>query len=313
MRNQALALAGALGLAFVEPPVRRRWSLDLLPPALFASRRVLAAHGLVEPLPDLVIGSGRYAGRLSAALKRIQPGIRNVQIQDPRSERHRFDLIVTPAHDRLRGGHVIHTLGALHAMTPERLRPDAAAWANRLAGDGRLLAVLIGGPTRRAPYTATEVAALCADLRELTARGGWRVAVCASRRSPPWLGRQIAAGLGGRVHLLWLGDGDNPYRGLLAQADAFLVSADSVNMASEALGSGRPVQRWGEPVPGSRVAHFHAALEARGLVTPWRGRPEGEARAPLDELTAVAARVAQRLGLSLPGGVSPPGSTTPGP
>jgi len=300
MRNQALALADALGLAFEAPPLTRIWWLDRLPQWLFASRPVLAAHGLTGPWPDVVIGSGRYAGRLSAALKRLRPRLLNVQIQDPRSERQRFDVIVTPAHDRLRGDNVIHTLGALHAMTPARLAADAAVWAPRLAGPGRLLAVLLGGPTRRAHFDATALASLCDELRALSLAGDWRVALCASRRTPAPLRRLLAERLNEHLHLLWLGEGENPYRGLLALADAFLVSADSVNMASEALAFGRPVHRWGQVARGSRIGRFHAALEARGLVRPWRGEPEDWASAALDELAGTATLIAARLGLPPP-------------
>jgi len=311
MFHQALALAGALGLHVATPTVRRRWYLDCLPQSLFASRLVLAAHGLREPWPDLVIGSGRYGGRLSAALKRLHPRLRNVQIQDPRTARHCFDVIVTPVHDRLRGPNVIHTVGALHALSRARLAPAAAAWAARLDGPGPLLAVLLGGPTRRAPFHTAQFDTLCDELLVLAGAGGWRVGLCASRRTPVHLRAQLAARLAGRLQLLWLGEGENPYRGLLALADAFLVSADSVNMASEALASGRPVHRWGGTTPGSRIARFHQSLEAQGLVRPWRGQPEYWAYPALDELPGVAEVIAGRLGLPRPPGLAPPSSAAP--
>lgn len=306
MRNQALALAAALGLDFEEPPVHRRWFLDRLPQSIFASRPVLYAHGLRGPWPDVVIGSGRYAGRLSAAIKRVHPRLRNVQIQDPRAARHSFDVIVTPAHDRLQGKNVIHTHGALHAMTPAALTADAAGWAERLGGSGRLLAVFLGGPTRRVPFRPADVDTLCRELRTLGEAGDWRIALCASRRTPILLRARLAVALGGSLHLMWLGAGDNPYRGLLALADAFIVSADSVNMTSEALASGRPVHRWGTPAPGSRIARFHRAMEAAGRVRPWRGRPEHWAYEPLDELGNLASVVAERLGLAAPVALSRP-------
>ena len=40
---------------------------------------------------------------------------------------------------------------------------------------------------------------------------------------------------------VWDGGGDNPYLALLADADAIFVTPDSVNMASEAAATGRPV------------------------------------------------------------------------
>lgn len=42
-------------------------------------------------------------------------------------------------------------------------------------------------------------------------------------------------------HVLWTGEGPNPYYAFLGLAEAILVTADSVNMVSEACGTGKPV------------------------------------------------------------------------
>ena len=47
----------------------------------------------------------------------------------------------------------------------------------------------------------------------------------------------------GNAHVyLYTGEGENPYVGMLACADRIYVTNDSVNMMSEALASGKPVE-----------------------------------------------------------------------
>jgi uncharacterized protein len=304
MLNQALALAEALGVNAQVRRIARSALLDALPDVLFASRPVLALHQLGPPWPTLIIGSGRYGGRLSAAIKRVHPATRNVQIQDPRAARGYFDLIITPAHDRSPGRNVIHTTGSLHALAPRRVAADGNAWRQRLAGEGQLLAVLIGGPTRQVRLGAMDLEDLCIDLARLVDQGGWRIAVCVSRRTPADWRSLLTRLLGKRATLLWLGEGDNPYRGMLALADAFVIGADSVNMTTEALATGRPVHRWGEARTGSRLAQFHEVLEERGMVRAWRSVPEHWEYMPLDELPEVARVVTERLGLVPAGAAS---------
>ena len=64
--------------------------------------------------------------------------------------------------------------------------------------------------------------------------------------------------------IIWDGTGANPYPYFLAGADAFVVTADSVNMAGEACATGKPVYIF-MPEGGRAKFHaFHHALEQTG-------------------------------------------------
>jgi mitochondrial fission protein ELM1 len=68
--------------------------------------------------------------------------------------------------------------------------------------------------------------------------------------------------------ILWNGEGANPYPDFLAHADAFLVTADSVNMTGEAAATGRPVLVFYPSGGSAKFRRFHAALEAYGATRP---------------------------------------------
>jgi mitochondrial fission protein ELM1 len=65
-------------------------------------------------------------------------------------------------------------------------------------------------------------------------------------------------------------DGANPYFAMLAAADAIFVTADSVNMATEAAATGKPIHILPVDGHGGKIEHFHASLRSRGCARPYK-------------------------------------------
>ncbi|KAF2537266.1 hypothetical protein F2Q68_00022230 [Brassica cretica] len=63
----------------------------------------------------------------------------------------------------------------------------------------------------------------------------------------------------------------NPYMGHLAWGDAFVVTADSVSLISEACSTGKPVYVIGADHCKWKIADFHKSLRERGVVRPFTG------------------------------------------
>ena len=95
---------------------------------------------------------------------------------------------------------------------------------------------------------------------------------------------------------LWDGSGDNPYFGLLALADAIVVTADSVSMISEAVATAAPVLVAALPGRSRRQAAFLRALIDDGRVRLYQGRFAHWPVAPLDDTAAAAAELCRRFG-----------------
>ncbi len=308
MESQCLGLAEALG---VRPEVKRlatrapwRW----LPPSLWPAP--LAALGpdgdrLTPPWPDLVIATGRQSVAPVLAVKRASGGRSFlVQIQRPGVDPARFDVVVTPAHDRLEGANVVETLGAMHRVAPARLAADAEAFAPGLADLPRpLVAVLLGGPNKVYRWTGSVLTRLGDDLARLCESEGCGLAISASRRTEAEAFARLRRRLAGMPAVFWReGEGPNPYFGWLALADAIVVTADSVNMVSEACSTGKPV--FVVPLAGGSVKfrRFHARLAGSGLTRPFAGRLECWTYQALDEPRRVAAEIAPRLAAHLAAG-----------
>ncbi|KAJ6316442.1 hypothetical protein OIU78_019684 [Salix suchowensis] len=124
--------------------------------------------------PLLVVASGRDTISVASSIRQLAPeSVFVVQIQHPRLNLNRFDLVITPCHDYypltpeaqdqipwfLRSwitpreppdSNVVLTVGALHQADSAALRIAASLWHDELAPLLKpLLVVNIGGPTSK--------------------------------------------------------------------------------------------------------------------------------------------------------------------
>jgi hypothetical protein len=117
-----------------------------------------------------------------------------------------------------------------------------------------------------------------------------------SRRTPPSLTRLFADRLGPLGGWVWEGEGENPYFGMLAHADAIVVTEDSVSMVSEAAATAAPVLLARLPGGSRRISLFLATLAEAGRVRDFAGRYETWPTRPLDDTAEAAAELRRRLG-----------------
>ncbi|XP_010543810.1 PREDICTED: mitochondrial fission protein ELM1 isoform X2 [Tarenaya hassleriana] len=211
--------------------------------------------------PLLVVASGHDTISVASSIKRLaRDNVFVVQVQHPRSNLERFDLVITPRHDYypltlegqrqiptfLRawvtpreppGRNVFLTAGALHKADSSALRSAALAWQNELIPLPKPLVVVnIGGPTRNCFYGVDLAKQLCAMLQSVLWSCG-SVRISFSRRTPEQVSEIVIKefSLNSKVYI-WNGQGPNPHMGHLALGDAFIITADSVSMLSEETG-----------------------------------------------------------------------------
>lgn len=299
--RQAEALAAALGqdrprfpLLAARPPWR--WLAPRRAPAAqHAFGPAFAAELVRGPTPVLAIGCGRQ-GALAARLAG-ERGARTVQILDPRIDPRHWDVVVVPAHDRLRGGNVVTLLGSLN--------PVDDAWLARARLDFPALCalprprtvLLLGGPTRHAPWTPGQLVSTLARLRARALDEGGSLLATVSRRTPAALSVPLHQAMQGVSGLLWEGQsgGANPYRGLLACADRIVCTPDSVNMVSEACATAVPVHVIAPDLARGRVAVFLHSLLELGRIRPLEEPLEPFPVQPLRETARAAAEVRRHL------------------
>lgn len=296
LNSQAIGLAEAAGLEHelhvLRPAAPWKWVAAKFWPRPLS----VVAGSLPGPIPGLAIGCGGMAGPVLAALRRKSTKV--VQVQNPRMDIRRFDLIMANCHDELTGPNVVVTRTALHRVTPEVLEHAANLWRDRFAAFRRpLVAVLLGGSNGRFRLDLEAGRRLATQLVEMAKRDRVGLVVTPSRRTDQAvvaLMREAVASVDGWI---WDLEGANPYFGMLALADMIVVTQDSVSMISEAAATQAPVMTAELPGHWRRQALFLDALRKEDRIRPFEGRYSTWKVSPLNDTLAAAAEMRHRLGL----------------
>jgi len=283
---------------------------------------------LTPPWPDLVISAGRRNELVAQWIRTQAPAVRLVHIGRPWCHPARFDLVIATPQYRLDDFPNVQ-INALPLIQVDETRIAAASLRFRdqfaeLPGPRTVL--LLGGNSGGYVLDEHQAAALATRLSGFA--GGGSLLISSSRRTP----RRFLEALLGRLEGVefvyrWDDAGENPYPGLLAWADRFVVTEDSVSMTAEALVTGKPVFvvpiDSAAPEDGSRwwlrmnnfgwkplthrlamryaprrfyrdVRRLHFSLVAAGLIR-WLGGPPSR-------LTQEAAPSSEAESAALPGG-----------
>lgn len=311
---QMLGVADALGVETVVKHVAPKGIFRATSPwgpVSPAEKFGAAQSQFCPPWPDLAFATGRLTTPYIRALKK-GAGLRTftVILLDPKVSGSAADLFWVPEHDGRRGANVVTTLTSPHRYSPARLAVLRSTMPPEVAAlPTPRIAVLIGGPNGVYTYSADDIGRLSGALARVAERGAGLM-ITASRRTPAGLLAGIDAGTRGKPRLLWDGTGDNPYAQFLSHADAFIVTADSVNMAGEAAATGKPIHIFTPSGGSAKFARFHEGLRAAGATRRLdeTGHLESWSYAPLNSAADIAAEIRRRVDIRarlLPGLVNP--------
>ena len=265
----------------------------------FEPQTKLAADGdrIEAPWPDLWIAAGRATLPFSLRMKRWSQGqTLVVQAQDPRWAPGRFDAVIPPRHDRVRGKNVIEITGAAHRVTPHALKGayDGAFETFESLPRPRV-AVFIGGGGRRFDVSEDRARKLAAEIALAVETEGGSVMLAFSPQTPEPARDVLTARLKTLPSVIWDGSGDDPRLGFLAAADYVLASEDLLGVVSEAAVTGAPVFVLKIDGFDANRRRFHEELEKLDVARPFGGQLYRWAYEPLAETDRAAARILRRL------------------
>lgn len=244
---------------------------------------------IAPPFPDILITSARRTVPYLRAVKRLSGGRTfTIILKDPRTGPKTADFIWVPAHDPLRAPNVMTTLTSPHnvsraALDEARQHPPAPIAALK----GQRVAVLVGGDSHHHRFKPEDITRFVQSLNQLAA-SGVSLMGSRSRRTPEAMAALVSETFTRAGGWWWDGQGPNPYIALLANADAIIVTADSVNMIGEAAATGKPVLVF-EPSGGHRkIGKFLNGLADHGVVHRFDGHLAGQPYEPLDSTKSIA-------------------------
>jgi len=212
------------------------------------------SDALVPPWPALVLTIGRRPAMAAMWIrKQSQRRTKIVLFGRPKRDPSEFALIVASAQFSVpAAGNVVETTLPLMRIDARKLAEAEATWAPRLAALPRpLIAVLVGGATRPYAFGAAEARELI-DRARGYATGGTLYATTSRRTGQAAVAALRAALPAGAPFWQWGDREANPYLGLLACADGFVVTGDSMSMITEVARLNRPLAIY--PLRRSTVA-----------------------------------------------------------
>jgi hypothetical protein len=304
MEAQGIAVAEAVGLPYRLKRVHVTGAMRLVPARLqiYAPPQLLldfvsSNEPLAPPWPRLLISIGRRSVPIALALKSVANAFA-LHIQNPKVPKERFDLIAAPLHDGYAGKNVINTFGAVHSVTAKRLAEAAEAFAAKIDPlPHPRVAVLLGGDSAAFSFPPDLAASFGTSLAQAARDSGGSLLITPSRRTSPDALRALVTPIGGVPHFIWDGAGENPYYAFLAAADAIVATEDSVNMVTEATGTGKPVYVQRLKGSSTRLGRFHQLMRNRGATRPFAGQIESWSYAPINDTELVAQAIRRALGL----------------
>jgi len=235
---------------------------------------------LTPPWPDLILTCGRRPANVALWIRKQSGGrTRIVLVGRPAGflfhYQSRFDLIITSAEAvPAPFPNVTHISLPLMRVDEARLGEGRRQWQEAFSALPRPLVVfLVGGPTRPFVYDDSVADRLLARVAQVVAAGGTPYLVT-SRRTPATFAQQLQARLPAVARFYdWRApEGENPYAGLLALGDRFIVTGDSISMMVEVAKLGRPLEIL--PLPTSLIGGLG---QARRRLAVWLFQPARDA------------------------------------
>lgn len=298
---QALGLAEAIArrapVTLTTKRIRLRTPWSWFPPGFMPATQdalTLDSDPIEPPWPDIFIGCGRASVPFALGM-RVWSAAKTfvVQLQDPRVNPREFDVVIPPLHDGLEGQNVLPIVGACNRITPERLDDAVSKYQSVSLEDlpSPRFAALIGGRSKRQDISAERARAISDSLAAVQRETGGSLLVTLSRRTGSAARTQFRTWLAPHCAVFYEDEGANPYPAILGAADHIFVTADSVNMATEAAATGKPVHILAVDGNAGKLTKFHQSLARRGCARPFKGRLETWSYPPLLETDRAAAAV----------------------
>ncbi len=228
----------AMRAPYVHGKPRVRASLHHIDPA--------RSDPLEPPWPDLIITIGRRPSMAALWIREQSGGhTKIVQIGKPSGRVEWYDLVIASAEVVLPPlPNVLSITLPLMQVDEANIAAAAELWRPRLAELSRpLIGCLIGGPTEPYVYDRAMAERLLGWAQGHITETGGTPYLTTSRRTPADLVAALKAALptGARLFTWPPESADNPYHGLLALADGFVVTGDSISMMVEVLKARKPV------------------------------------------------------------------------
>ena len=242
MISQVEGMAKALQTEYSHKIVRLSFPWNFVPPKLTPISQIILKDKiyLSENISqNLVISCGRKSVIPSILLKKQNPKIFTIHIQDPKVNLKNFDIVVSPEHDNLSGSNILNSKGAIHYITDFEIN-NAKSYLESKINSEKIVSLILGGPNKYYNFNKDQLIKIFKEVRFNFIKKGFKVIVIPSMRTPKFIIDLAVNEFSKDGHVLSFVD-KQAYLSALALANYIVVTSDSTSMISEAATSGKPI------------------------------------------------------------------------
>ncbi len=242
MISQVEGMAKALNAEYRHKIVRLSFPWNLIPAKFTPVSAVILKdkiHITEEETPDLVISCGRKSVVPSILLKKKNPKIFTIHVQDPKVSLNNFDAIIAPEHDDLNGNNVFSTKGAIHYITEEEIEKEKPYLVKKI-NSTKIISLILGGPNKYYSFDDKQLIEIFNKIKSNFVSEGYKVIVIPSMRTPKSSIELAKKEMDSCGYVVSSVD-KQAYLSAYALANYVIVTCDSTSMISEAATSGKPI------------------------------------------------------------------------
>ena len=295
MISQVEGLAKALNLNYKNQEIKLKKFWEFVPPFLTpATLSILKTDFIFDS--KIIISCGRKSVIPSIALKKkYKDKIFTIHIQDPKVSIDKFDLIVCPEHDGLKGNNVIRTIGAIHYLTEKEILREN----NYLKIDKenkKIIAFILGGPNKYYAFSDKEIDFLFNRIKTIFTRDKYKLIVVPSYRTPPNIIKKAFNSFG-HDHMVIKEVDKKAYLSALSISDYIVVTCDSTSMISEAAITGKPiyVAQMSAKKNNSRFQKFFSQFKQLNIIKDLTDKIDLWSYKKLDEVNKISPIINEKM------------------
>ena len=242
MLSQVEGMAKALNTEFNHKIVRLSFPWNFVTPKFTPISEIILKDKTYltenENL-DLIISCGRKSVIPSILLKKKNPKIFTIHIQDPKVRLKNFDIIIAPEHDNLTGENVFNSKGAIHYITESEINTAKPYLTNKIKSQ-KIVSLILGGPNKHYSFDEDQLVKIFNEIRSNFISKGYEIIVIPSIRTPKTIIDLAIKEFGTEGYVANSVD-KQAYLSAFALATNIVVTCDSTSMISEAATSGKPI------------------------------------------------------------------------
>ena len=242
MISQVEGMAKALNTEYSHKIVRLSFPWNLVPPKFTPISEIILKDKIYlteSEIPDLIISCGRKSVIPSIIIKKKNPKVFTIHIQDPKVSLKNFDAIVAPEHDNLKGDNIYNSKGAIHYITEQEISKASQYLADKIKSE-KIVSLILGGPNKYYGFNSDQIINIFNQIKSIFVSNGYKIIIIPSMRTPKEIIDLAIKEMSSCGHVVNKVD-KQAYLSAYALANYVVVTCDSTSMISEAATSGKPI------------------------------------------------------------------------